>query len=161
MAINEAAAQKKKNVLDLFVEGAKRGFDIGVYSLMPNVVMAFVIIRILDVTGLLKLIGTVFAPVMAFWGLPGEAAMVIIASLMSMGGAIGVAMSLYTAGSLTALHITLLIPAIYLMGNPVQNVGRCLGIANVNTKHYAAILGICFINAMLSIWVMHLVMLFF
>lgn len=161
MAINEAAVQKKKNVLDLFVEGAKRGFDIGVYSLMPNVVMAFVIIRILDVTGLLKLIGTVFAPVMALWGLPGEAAMVIIASLMSMGGAIGVAMSLYTAGSLTALHITLLIPAIYLMGNPVQNVGRCLGIANVNTKHYAAILGICFINAMLSIWVMHLVMLFF
>ena len=161
MAINEAAVQKKKNVLDLFVEGAKRGFDIGVYSLMPNVVMAFVIIRVLDVTGLLKLIGTVFAPVMALWGLPGEAAMVIIASLMSMGGAVGVAMSLYNAGSLTALHITMLVPAIYLMGNPVQNVGRCLGIANVNTKHYAAILGICFINAMLSIWVMSLILLFF
>ena len=127
---------------------------------MPNVVMAFVIIRILDVTGLLKLIGNVFAPVMALWGLPGEAAMVIIASIMSMGGAVGMAVSLYNADSLTAAQVTMLIPAIYLMGNPVQNVGRCLGIAGVNSKHYFAIIGICVVNALLSIWAMRFILLF-
>ena len=139
MATSDDVVVQKKNILDLFIEGAQRGFTIGTTSLLPNVVMAFVIIRVLDVTGLLKLIGVVFAPIMALWGLPGEAATVIITSLMSMGGAIGVAVGLYTAGNLDATQVTMLVPAIYLMGNPVQNIGRCLGIANVNTKHYAAI----------------------
>lgn len=156
MASNEAAVEKKKNILDLFVEGARRGFTIGTTSLLPNVIMAFVIIRVLDVTGLLKIIGIVFSPIMALWGLPGEAATVIITSIMSMGGGIGVAASLYNEGILNAVQVTTLVPAIYLMGNPVQNVGRCLGISGVNTKHYAAIIGICVINALVSIWVMRI-----
>ena len=160
MSTNNEVTTEKKNILDLFVEGARKGFIIGTTSLLPNVVMAFVIIRILDVTGLLHLIGIVFSPVMGLWGLPGEAATVLITALMSMGGAVGVAMSLYTAGSLDPMQITVILPAIYLMGNPVQNVGRCLGIASVNTKHYPAIILICIINALLSIWAMRLIMLF-
>jgi spore maturation protein SpmB len=109
----------------------------------------------------LQLIGIAFSPIMALWALPGQAAMVIITSLLSMGGAIGIAVSLYTAGSLNAMQVTMLIPAIYLMGNPVQNVGRCLGIAGVNAKHYPVIIGICIINALASIWVMHFILLFF
>lgn len=157
MASNEAATEKKKNVLDLFVEGARRGFTIGTTSLLPNVIMAFVIIRVLDVTGLLKMIGVVFAPVMALWGLPGEAATVIITSIMSMGGGIGVAASLYNEGILDSVQVTTLVPAIYLMGNPVQNVGRCLGISGVNTKHYPVIIGICVVNALVSIWAMRII----
>lgn len=149
---------KSKNVLDLFVEGARRGFTIGTTSLLPNVVMAFVLIRILEVTGVLTWIGVIFAPVMALWGLPGEAATVIFTALMSMGGAIGVAVSLYNGQHLDAMQVTMLVPAIYLMGNPVQNVGRCLGIAGVNTKHYIAIICICIINALLSIWAMRFVL---
>ena len=154
MSDNKVEVIQKKTILDLFIDGARKGFTIGTTSLLPNVMMAFVIIRILDVTGLLQLIGVVFQPVMGLWGLPGEAA------LMSMGGGVGVAMSLYTAGSLDAMQVTVLLPAIYLMGNPVQNVGRCLGIAGVSTKHYPAIILICVINALLSIWAMHFIMLF-
>ncbi|MEA5720331.1 hypothetical protein ONQ97_25190, partial [Salmonella enterica subsp. enterica serovar Virginia] len=47
-------------------------------------------------------------------------------------GAVGVAASLATAGALSGHDVTVLLPAIYLMGNPVQNVGRCLGTAEVN-----------------------------
>lgn len=152
---------QKRTILDMFVDGAKRGFTIATTSLMPNVIMAFVIIRALDVTGLLALVGEVFKPVMALWGLPGEAAAVLLASFMSMGGGIGVAASMYTAQHLSAFDVTLLVPAVYLMGNPVQNMGRCLGTAGVNTKHYTAIISICVINALLSIWAMRLVMMFF
>ena len=53
MATPETA--KKKNILDLFIDGARNGFTIGTTSLLPNVIMAFVIIRILDVTGLLHI----------------------------------------------------------------------------------------------------------
>ena len=113
MSDNKVEVIQKKTILDLFIDGARKGFTIGTTSLLPNVMMAFVIIRILDVTGLLQLIGVVFQPVMGLWGLPGEAATVLITALMSMGGGVGVAMSLYTAGSLDAMQVTVLLPAIY------------------------------------------------
>ena len=84
MSDNKVEAIQKKTILDLFIDGARKGFTIGTTSLLPNVVMAFVIIRILDVTGLLHLIGVVFQPVMGLWGLPGEAATVLITALMSI-----------------------------------------------------------------------------
>lgn len=93
--------QVRKNVMDMFIDGARRGFTIATTNLLPNVVMAFVIIRALKITGLLDWVGHICEPVMALWGLPGEAATVLLAALMSMGGAVGVAASLATAGALT------------------------------------------------------------
>lgn len=110
-----------------------------------------------EITGLLDWVGHICEPVMALWGLPGEAATVLLAALMSMGGAVGVAASLATAGALTGHDVTVLLPAMYLMGNPVQNVGRCLGTAEVNAKYYPHIITVCVINALLSIWVMQLI----
>lgn len=92
----------RKNVMDMFIDGARRGFTIATTNLLPNVVMAFVIIQALKITGLLDWVGHICQPVMALWGLPGEAATVLLASLMSMGGAVGVAASLATAGALSA-----------------------------------------------------------
>lgn len=60
-------------------------------------------------------------------------------------------------GALTAHDVTVLLLAMYLMGNPVQNVGRCLETAEVNAKYYPHIITVCVINALLSIWVMQLI----
>jgi len=155
------AAKRKQNVIDMFIEGARRGFTIGTTNMLPNVLMAFVIIKALNVTGLLKLLGIVFAPIMALWGLPGEAVTVLISALMSMGGGIGAAASLLTNGVLNARDITVLMPAIYLIGSLVQYLGRCLGTAEVETKYYGPMLAICLINALLSMWVMRLLLAFF
>ncbi len=157
----EAKVEKKKNIIEMFVDGARRGFTIGTTAMLPNVIMAFIVIRGLEVTGLLKVIGKVFAPIMAMWGLPGEAAAALVAAFMSMGGGIGVVASLFTAGVLTPHDVTVMVPAIYLLGNPAQNMGRCPGIAEVNPKHFMPILAICIINCLLSIWFMQGVMLFF
>ena len=158
---NTEEAKRKLNVIDMFIEGARRGFTIGTTNMLPNVLMAFVIIKALNVTGLLKVLGVVFAPIMALWGLPGEAVTVLISAVMSMGGGIGAAASLLTSGVLSARDITILMPAIYLIGSLVQYLGRCLGTAEVSTKHYAPMLLICFINALLSMWVMCLILAFF
>ena len=139
--------QVRKNVMDMFIDGARRGFTIATTNLLPNVVMAFVIIQALKITGLLDWVGHICEPVMALWGLPGEAATVLLAALMSMGGAVGVAASLATAGALTGHDVTVLL----------QNVGRCLGTAEVNAKYYPHIITVCVINALLSIWVMQLI----
>ncbi len=37
--------QVRKNVMDMFIDGARRGFTIATTNLLPNVVMAFVIIQ--------------------------------------------------------------------------------------------------------------------
>lgn len=89
---------KKPMVTDIFVEGAKKGWVIATTSTVPNVLMAFVIIKALQITGALDLMGTVFSPVMAVFGLPGEAAAVLIGAWMSMGGAVGVVITLFDQG---------------------------------------------------------------
>lgn len=158
-----SAANKviKKNPLDLFVEGARKGFTIATTNMLPNVMMAFIFIKALQVSGLLEIIGKNCGPVMALWAMPGEAITVLVAAFMSMGGAIGVTASLYTTGVLSPSDVTALLPAIYIMGNPVQNVGRCLGTAEVDTKYYTVITLICIVNSLLCIWVMKAIQMFF
>lgn len=46
---------KKPMVTDIFVEGAKKGWVIATTSTLPNVLMAFVIIKALQITGALDL----------------------------------------------------------------------------------------------------------
>ena len=148
---------KKPIVTDIFVEGAKKGWVIATTSTVPNVLMAFVIIKALQITGALDAMGAIFSPIMAVFGLPGEAAAVLIGAWMSMGGAVGVVITLFDQGILNGTHIAILAPAIYLMGNPVQNVGRCLGTAGVHPRYYPLIIAVCVINALLSIWVMQVI----
>ena len=123
--------------------------------------MAFIIIKALNVTGLLKLLGTVFAPVMAVWGLPGEAVTVLASAFMSMGGGIGAAAGLLSSNTLSGKDVTVLMPAIYLMGSMVQYLGRCLGTAEVDSKYYGVMVGIAILNALLAMWVMKLITVMF
>ncbi|HWR30299.1 MAG TPA: YjiG family protein [Negativicutes bacterium] len=145
-----------KSLPDVFVEGARKGWNIGVSSVIPNVLMAFAIIQVFRITGLLTLLGTIFTPVMLLFGLPGEAIMVLISSWLSMGGGVGVAASLYNAGNLSNVHITILLPAIFLMGAQIQYMGRCLGTAGVQTRFYPVLFLISIINAAISMLLMRL-----
>lgn len=143
-----------KNPLDLFIEGAKQGWNIAIGSMLPNVLMAFVLIQILNVTGVLKVIGTVAGPVMALWGLPGEALVVLLAAFMSMGGAVGVTASLIGSGNLAGIDAVILSPAIMLMGSLVQYIGRCLGTAEANTRYWGWHILICIVNSLIGLWLM-------
>lgn len=143
-----------KSLLDVFVEGAKKGVKINFTSMLPNLVMAFVLIQFLKITGILTLLSNVFAPVMGLFGLPGEGIMVLFSAWLAMGGGVGAAASLYSDGTLNAQHISILIPAIFLMGAQAQYMGRCLGTANIPSRFYPPLLLIAIINALLAMLVM-------
>lgn len=143
-----------KSLIDIFVEGAKKGLHINLNSIIPNLVMAFVFIEILKITGLLAFLGKVFAPIMAIFGLPGEGITVLLSAWLAMGGGVGACASLFNEGILTKEHVTILIPAIFLMGAQVQYMGRLLGTAGIPSRHYPILLGICLLNAALSMLVM-------
>ena len=149
--------QEKLMLTDVFVSGVKRGWGIATGSMLPNVLMAFILIYVLKLTGILDLIGTVCGPVMKVFGLPGEALMVLLAAWLSMGGGVGVASSLFAAGSLSLHDIAVLAPAIYLMGSQVQYIGRLLGVVGTPGKYIPVMVLISIINALLALLVMQII----
>ncbi len=151
----------KKNAIDYFIEGARSGWTIGTTSMLPNVVMAFVIIRILNVTGIMDLLGEWAGGVMSLWGLPGQALAVLLAAFMSMGGGAGMAAAMAVDGVLTPVHVTILAPAIILMGALLQYMGRCLGTSGSNPKYWGWQIGIAIFNALIAMWILRFLLLFF
>ena len=149
--------QEKPMLTDVFVSGVKRGWGIATGSMLPNVLMAFILIYVLKLTGILDLIGTVCGPVMKVFGLPGEALMVLLAAWLSMGGGVGVASSLFAAGSLSLHDIAVPAPAMYLMGSQVQYIGRLLGVVGTPGKYIPVMVLISIINALLALLVMQII----
>ena len=153
---SEQKIEQKKTIADIFVDGARKGWTVGVNSIVPNVLMAYVLIQLLRVSGLLDILGKIFNPIMAIFGLPGKAAMVLMGSWMSMAGGAGVAASLYAANALDRKQVTILLPAIFLMGAQVQYMGRCLGTAGVKPRYYPMLFAISIFNATIAMLVMRM-----
>ena len=146
-----------KLLTDVFVEGARKGWDIAIHNTIPNVIMAFVVIHILKVSGALDIIGKYLGFVMLPLGLPGESIAVIMAAFLSWGGSAGVLVALVQNGTLTAPDIAVLIPGMALVGSTVQYMGRVLGVLGIPGKHYLVLFGICILNAYLAMFVMSLI----
>ena len=152
-----ATNNSKVFITDVFVKGAINGWNLITHSTIPNVLMSFVIIKILNISGLLAIIGKVFSPIMMIFGLPGEAATVLIAGWMSIGGGVGVAAALIDQGSIGVRDIAILCPAIVLMGSQVQYMGRCLGVIGTSAKRIPVLMGISIINALIAMLIMNFI----
>ena len=61
-----------KNPFDIFIVGLRKGLDIGLYSLLPNVLMAFVLTYMLNLFGVMKFLGDTCGGGMGAFDLPGE-----------------------------------------------------------------------------------------
>lgn len=154
MSDNTKAASN--NPFDIFIVGARKGFQIATNNLMPNVLMAYVIAEILNLVGAMQFIGQLFAPVMAIFGLPGEAVTVLLTTWLSASAGTGIAVSLLAKGVLNGTHATILIPAIFLMGSQLQYMGRLLGVADVPKKHWPLLMLVSIINSCIAMFVMRL-----
>lgn len=144
----------KKNILDHFIEGCRKGFNIGINNIIPNVMMAFIIIKILQVTNLLVYIGKIFGPVMGVFGLPGETITVLLSAWLSMAGGVGVLIGLLDLNIVNREQITIIFPAIPLMGAQIQYMGRLLGPINIRANDYFIFFLISIINASLGMFLM-------
>lgn len=143
-----------KTLLDLFVDGARKGWTVGINSILPNLVMAFALMQILTITGAMKLIGLIFGPMMGVFGLPGEAVTVLLTSWLSMAGGVGVAASLHSQSLLDSTQISILMPAIYLMGAQVQYMGRLLGVSATPKRWWPLLFANSIITAVISMVIM-------
>ncbi len=66
------------------------------------------------------------------------------------------AVSLLTKGMLTGADVTILAPAIFLMGSQLQYAGRLLGVADVPKKDWPLLMLVSIINAAIGMFVMRL-----
>lgn len=154
---NKPQIALSNNPFDIFVVGARKGFHIATHNLMPNVVMAYVIAEMLNLLGVMGFIGKVFAPVMGLFGLPGEAITVLLTAWLSSSAGTGVAVSLLAKGVLTGIDITILAPAIFLMGSQLQYMGRLLGVSDVPKKYWPLLMLTSIVNAVIAMLVMRLI----
>ncbi|HIU63962.1 MAG TPA: YjiG family protein [Candidatus Avacidaminococcus intestinavium] len=143
-----------KNPFDIFVIGARKGFTVATQNLLPNVLMAYTIAHILNLLGVMQLIGKVFGPAMAIFGLPGEAITVLLTSWLSASAGTGIAVSLLANDTINGTHATILIPAIFLMGSQLQYMGRLLGVADVPKKYWPLLMVTSILNAVISMFIM-------
>lgn len=142
------------NPFDIFVIGARKGFSVAINNLLPNVLMAYVIAEILNVTGAMKFIGVLCGPVMGFFGLPGEAITVLLTTWLSCSAGIGIVVSLFAKGVLTPTHITIMMPALFLMASQIQYMGRLLGVADCPKKYWPFLMFISIFNSCIAMLVM-------
>ena len=133
---NEAAKTTSNNPFDIFIVGLKKGLNIGLYSLLPNVVMAFVLTYILQLWGVMDFLGRTCGGIMGIFDLPGQAITVLLATWMSCGAGVGVAASLASSGVLNGHDVTIMAPALILMASQIQYMGRLLGVADVPKKYW-------------------------
>ena len=55
---------KVNNPFDIFIIGARKGLNITLNNLVPNILMAYAVAEVLRILGVMKFVGEVFGPLM-------------------------------------------------------------------------------------------------
>lgn len=142
------------NALEVFISGLRKGAAIGIRFMLPALIATFVVIEMLQVSGVLRLLAEHVSGVMAVFGLPGEALAVLIAAWASAAGAIGMVAGLASRGLLTPEHVAILLPGILLMGSQLQFFGRILAVAGVSSERVPVMMAIGLMNAVGAMLIM-------
>lgn len=150
--------EKLPGLMTSFVSGARKGTQMLINSIIPNVVFSFTITRILALTGILGLLGQLLSPVMMIFGLPGEAAMPLVLSISALAAGVSSAASLLASGIINGSQAIMMLPFIFLTGGLFVYTGRILSVTGIKTKYYKIFYAIALINGVISLFVMKLLM---
>ncbi len=138
--------------------GAKKRIYIGVEQIVPAMVLGYIIIQFLQLTGLVEIIGMVFTPIMAIFGLPGESVIVLVSAFFAKAAGAATAANLYAAGTITAAQATILLIPSMLMGTLVGHFARIVLVTDTNPKHRGLLLAIPVIVSVVGMLLMRVVL---
>jgi spore maturation protein SpmB len=158
--IPEIAFEKaqKPSVVDAFLKGCARGFKVGIENITPAMILGYTLVYILNETGLMNILGVIFSPVMALFGLPGEAFAVLISAFFAKASGAATAATMYTNGALTLGQATMLLPACILMGTLIGHYARIVLVANTNKKWHLLLIFIPILDAAISLVIMRFIL---
>ena len=148
-------AKKTNNPFDIFIIGARKGLNITLNNLVPNILMAYAVAEVLRILGVMKMVGEIFGPLMFVFGLPGEAVTVVLTAWLSSSASVGLAANMAANGILDARHVTILMPCFFLLGAQLQYMGRLLGVADVPKRYWPLLMSASLLNALCAMLVMN------
>lgn len=149
---------EKPSVIDTFLKGCARGFKVGIENITPAMILGYTLVYILQTTGLMTILGKIFAPVMGLFGLPGEAFAVLISAFFAKASGCATAANMYTDGILTLGQASMLLPACILMGTLIGHYARIVLVANTNKRWHPFLLLIPLIDAAISLVIMRVIL---
>lgn len=149
--------EKKPSFMDSFIAGARKGVNLVMTTVIPNVVFSFMLTRMLQLSGIIDILGVVFGPIMGIFGLPGEASVPLVIAILSMTSGVTSTAALCESGVLSGTHAFIILPFIFLSGSLLTYTGRVLAVAGVDTKHYKMNYVIALLNGVLSLFVMRFI----
>lgn len=136
-----------------FLEGAKKGIYMAFFTLGPALIMMYPVLKILDVTGLMTLLSKVLGPVMGLWGLPGEAAIVLISGMLNNAAGVAAIAQYFEAGIFNGYHVAIITPMAWMIFYYIQNIGRILNVVGTAKRYYVPIFIIAIITCMIVGWI--------
>lgn len=162
MATAQAVKENRKlSAPELFMQGAKKGFYIGVELITPAMVMAYALLAFLKYLGIMPIIGEILGPIMGIFGLPGEASLALLAAFFAKAAGAATAASLYAAGTITAAQATILFPACITMGTLIGHFARVVMVCQVRSLYYPVMFLTPIIDAVIVMWLTRAVLFFY
>lgn len=156
---NAAPEVKKQGFLNLFLAGGKKGLNIWFNNMIPSIILGGLILAIIEETGLIDIIGNVMGPVMGIFGLPGEAAVLWVTSMVNMSVGILGAIPLIEAGTMTGEHAAILLAMIMALIPPAK-MSRLAGASGADGKMIGIGYGLTFVCSILCGLAMRVVLMF-
>ncbi len=152
------AAEKKQSMIEIFINGAKKGWNVAINTIMPAMVLGYALVQAFKVTGALDVLGKIGGPVMSIFGLPGEAITVLISAFFAKAAGAATAFNLYQAGILTAAQATLCIMPSMLMGTLVGHYARIVLVTEANKKYTPLFFAIPIIDSIIGMLIMRVIL---
>ena len=148
----------KKSFVEIFMEGAFKGWNMGIRSMLTALILAYALMYMLKASGAMILLEKIFSPVMGLFSLPGGAITALAAALMSKPGGVATAVALYTQGVLTDVQVTAMFPALVLMGGLVSQYVRVVVVSGTDKRRHTLLIVDTIGVAVLSIPLMNILL---
>ena len=97
-----AALRKKENAYDLLLTGAGEGLKL-LGSILPALILLLTAVTMLRESGAMELLGQLFAPVLSFFGIPPETALLVLIRPISGSAALAVGAQLMASCGVDSL----------------------------------------------------------
>lgn len=70
MSVETSKKPAKVGMIETFLSGAKKGWGIAINTIMPAMVLGYVLVQVFNVTGVMDVLGNICGPIMGVFGLP-------------------------------------------------------------------------------------------
>lgn len=150
-------AEAKPGLISSFNAGAGNGLNLALKSMIPALLMGYLVMQFLTVSNLISVIEVVFSPLMGIFGLPGVAVSALLMAYLTSSGSLGIAANLYLTGLVNESQIAIIVVGIFCLDSTIQYIGRVLGTSGVKTKYYPLFIGMNTINAVFGMVIARIV----